>query len=78
MSTFIDCEFNRDKVLKLERRIQALEAALRDMFALIDERFLVRNIEGDAASDWAIKTVGFLKRLANNHAILHDSTEAKG
>jgi len=47
-------------------RIKQLEAALKDMFLLIDERWLVRNIENDDDPLWALNQLNFVRRLARN------------
>ncbi len=51
---------------RLERRIDALEAALKDMFLLIDEHKLVRNIDNDDDPLWALHQLDFVRRLAAN------------
>ena len=56
-------------------RVAELEAALRDMFALIDEGFLCRDISRDAESGWAIKQLGFVQRLAKANQALGESDE---
>lgn len=48
-----------------------LRAALTDMFALIDEGLLVRNIEKDAEPSWAMRQVRFVQRLAKAQAALN-------
>ena len=57
-----------------DQRIAELSAALKDMFSLIDEGFLCRDISRDAEPGWAIEQLGFVQRLAaNNKAISEDS-----
>lgn len=49
-----------------ERLIAAapdLLAALKDMFALMDEGLLVRDTEGDGKSGWSIRVLGLVSRL---------------
>ena len=52
-----------DEIRLLRDRVRELEEALKDVFALMDEGFLVRNIDGDGASDWAVKLVPYMVRL---------------
>ena len=57
---------------RLEARVVELEGALRDMFALIDDGFLCRDISRDAEPGWSIKMLGFVQRLAKNKQALKD------
>ena len=41
-----------------------LRDALRDVFALIEEGWLIRDTSGDQSSDWAMKTARKVQRLA--------------
>lgn len=54
---------------------ERLKAALTDVFALMDEGFLVRNIANDHESDWAIKTVRYMKRLSDAHRALEPAPQ---
>ncbi len=51
-------------------RIRALEGALADVFALIDEGFLVRDISKDADPLWVLNSLRFVTRLKVAHAVL--------
>lgn len=42
--------------------------AIEDVFRLMDEGFLVRNIEDDGQSDWAIKALPAIQRLQKAQA----------
>lgn len=50
---------------------QILEA-FRDLMALVDEGWLVRNTAGDSQPDWALKQIPYLRRLAKIKAVLDD------
>ncbi len=54
-----------------------LRAALQDMFALVDEGWLVRNTENDAAPDWGMRQLGFVRRLQKAQAALNIQKEPK-
>lgn len=45
-------------------REERLRLALADMLALIDEGWLVRNTANDSQPDWAIRQLGYVRRLA--------------
>ena len=47
-----------------------LREALTDMFALLDEGILVRDISHDHEDDWALSMVPFIQRLAKNKEAL--------
>lgn len=49
---------------------EALVAALRDVFALIDEGHLVRNVANDGDPKWALAALKFVERMARAHAAL--------
>lgn len=61
---------------KQRQEIERLHGALKDMFALIDEGWLVRNTANDAASDWAIRQLGFVRRLQKAQAALTQDDKA--
>jgi len=44
--------------------------ALRDVFALIDDGFLVRDTSKDSDPLWALNSVRFVTRLAAAHAVI--------
>lgn len=44
-------------------RIRATQAALADMFAMLDEGLLERSTKNDAAPDWHARMLAFMKRL---------------
>ena len=46
-------------------------AALKDVFALIDEGWLVRSIEDDGAPGFAMRQLGPVRRLAVAQALAH-------
>jgi len=52
-----------------------LEAALRDMFAMIDEGLLVRSIVNDHEGDFHLRMVKFMQRLQRAHAPLSQQSE---
>lgn len=37
--------------------------AVKDLFKMMDEEILVRNTDGDSASDWALKAMSIVLRL---------------
>lgn len=59
-------------------RVAALEAALRDVFNLIDEGFLCRSTKLDHKPDWAIRVTRGLKRLADAHRLIDAESAASG
>ena len=52
-----------DKINALTKQRNELLAACKDIFALMDEGFLVRSTADDHEPDWAIKNVPFVMRL---------------
>lgn len=44
--------------------------ALQDMFALMDEGWLVRNTNDDAKDGWAMRQMAAVKRLAQARAAI--------
>ena len=52
-----------------------LVEALEIMFWLIDERWLVRNLQGDDDPMWALTTLGYVRKLAKAKAVL-DAAQA--
>lgn len=50
--------------------VKELADALRDIFALMDEHQLVRNVSDDHKPDYAIRMLGFGRRLAKAAAAL--------
>ena len=57
---------------KAANEIERVREALEDMFALIDENQLVRNIENDDDPLWALNSLAFVRRLAKNQKALDD------
>lgn len=51
-------------------REQALHEALTDMFAMLDEGLLVRDISKDGEPDWPLRMVKFVRRLKINQEAL--------
>lgn len=58
------------KLREAADEIERLRAALKDMFALIDEGWLVRNTANDAESSWGVRQLGYVRRLQNAQAAL--------
>ena len=54
--------------LKSQRDIAA--AALRDLFALMDEGYLVRDISRDGEEGFAMRQLPYVRRLAAAHSAL--------
>jgi len=80
--TVTDCiaessAFMRTEIERLQARQELLEAALKDMFALIDEGWLVRDIRRDGNPLWALEQIGNVRRLADAKKAL-DNTMASG
>jgi hypothetical protein len=50
--------------------IVRLRAALKDMFSLMDEGLLVRDISDDCEPLWAMRQLKFVQRLQQAHAAL--------
>ena len=57
----------------LVRERDRLREALADVFALIDEGWLVRNIQGDIATNWAINAAPNVLRLAKAREIAKEA-----
>ncbi len=49
--------------------------ALRDLMALVDEGWLVRNTAGDGDPAWAIRQIPYLRRLAKIKEVLDTQTD---
>lgn len=54
-----------------------LVAGLTDLFALLDEGLLVRDITADALPDYAVRQLKLVSRLATAHQALKHATEPK-
>ena len=67
-----DIGYMGTECIDLRNRIAELGGALQDMFALIDDGFLCRDISRDAEPGWSIKMLGFVQRLAKNKQALKD------
>ena len=52
--------------------------ALKDVFALMDEGFLVRNIQGDHEADWAVKALPNIARLKKAFLLVDALDKAEG
>lgn len=61
----------RDEVLKLR-------AALADVFSMIDDGFLGRDISKDHEPDWYEKTIPYIIRLNRAHTLLKVDAEIIG
>ena len=44
--------------------------ALKDLFKMMDEEILVRNIDQDHKPEWALKTMGVITRLKANYDVI--------
>ncbi len=55
--------------------IERLREALVDLFALMDEHLLVRDISKDSEPNFHMRTIRFVERLAKARAALIDSRE---
>lgn len=64
-----------DKIEWLRSERSEMLAALKDMFALIDEGWLVRDTSGDGNPSWAMKQLRFVQRLQKAQAAI---TKAEG
>lgn len=51
-------------------RTRKLESALKDLFQLMDDLFLVRNTDNDADPDWVIKVLPSVMKLKNAHSLI--------
>ena len=60
---------------ELQKKIQRLRAALTDLFVMMDEGVLVRDISGDAKPDYVTRMLKFVKRLAAAKQALGESDE---
>jgi hypothetical protein len=49
---------------------KSLRLALADMFALLDEKLLVRDTTGDGSPSWVLKGMELVVRLKNAHDAL--------
>ena len=56
-------DYYRDEFYKLESKYTRTQNALKDMFAMLDEGLLVRNISEDSKPDWAMNNLGLVMRL---------------
>lgn len=65
-----ESEYYFKQLEELGREVERLREALRDLFALMDEGFLVRDISRDAEPDWALKMIPFVQRLQKAKAAL--------
>ena len=55
--------------------IERLEDALRDLFAMMDEGLLVRDISQDHDPMWALRALEFTQRLAKAQQVLSPTQE---
>lgn len=67
---FITNVFESKANAKLIAAAPEMYEALIDVFAMIDEGYLVRNTSGDAETGWAMKQLPFIMRLQVAHAAL--------
>lgn len=58
----------------LETRRNELFYALKDVFALIDENWLVRDISRDGEEGWGLRQLPYIQRLAKARAVLYAGT----
>ena len=58
----------------MSTREQELEAALADMFALIDEGFLCRSTRLDHEPDWALRVSRGIARMAKAARLLPETS----
>ena len=58
-----------------DKRIDELEGALTDLFAMMDEMLLVRNIENDDDPLWSLHALNFTRRLQKAHQALGEDDE---
>jgi hypothetical protein len=58
----------------LKAEIDELSAALADVFALMDEGYLVRDISGDAEPGFAMRQLPYVERLTKARATLEKVT----
>jgi hypothetical protein len=68
-------ETDKNQALAAERwnQNQLLTAALKDLFAMMEERLLVRDISKDGSPDYIKNVVMFTKRLARAHHALREA-----
>jgi hypothetical protein len=57
----------------LALKLSAVSNALRDMFAMIDEGVLCRDISKDARAGWDLQILGTVRRLADAKKALDES-----
>ena len=71
---------NIDELLKHEAALRsqrdALAEALRDMFVMMEEGLLIRDISKDGDSDWGMRMLQFTRRLAAANSALAAAPEA--
>ena len=67
-----DCDICQaaDELSRLSSEVSAHKQTLKDLFWLIDESWLVRDISNDGDPLWALKQVGYVRRLAKAKAVL--------
>lgn len=70
------CSARRDAATEIER----LRAALKDMFALMDEGWFVRNTSEDHKPSFAMRQLAFVQRLRKAYEALGtpDATPTPG
>jgi hypothetical protein len=61
------------QVVDAVNQAAALEDALREIFALIDEGLLVRDISRDHEPGWAVRSMELVGRLKQARAVLEDA-----
>jgi len=64
----------RELVREQHVEIERLTAALKDMFALMDEGLLVRDMSHDNDPMWAVRQIKFVQRLCEANALLFETT----
>lgn len=50
----------------MTEREQELHDALKDMFDMLDEGILVRDVSKDGQPDWVLRTLQIVRRLKKN------------
>ncbi|MGI9293431.1 MAG: hypothetical protein ACR2PS_05560 [Pseudomonadales bacterium] len=55
---------------KITDEIGQLQEALQDLFSMMDEKLLVRNISNDGDPLWSLHALNFTRRLAKAHKLI--------
>ena len=72
-------ELANDMLATLKQRgeeNERLRKAIEDIFAMMDEGLLVRNIEHDGEADWALRNMKLVMRLKEALAALEGEDES--